>query len=482
MWFPRLASDLALRLHPAEGPVALILRSGNADHLHCLNATAEAAGLHRGMTLTDARALCPDLQTRPADLVREAAFLRALCRWAGRYSPWVGREGADGLVMDITGVAHLFGGEAPLVDEMQARLARAGLMAVTGLACTRGAAYALARHGGGIAARGGTLAAIGRLPVAALRVDGETCAALDRLGLRIIRDLTQIPRATLARRFGSALLHRLDQVLGDQPEPVSPEAPPPHFGVRITLPDPIGLSADVMAGLERLLERLCARLAEAGRGARRLALELRRVDGGSAKVEIGLARAMRTPADMAALFARAMDDIDAGFGIDAMRLTAPLTEPMPARQVTAVHRGDGDGLADLITRLGNRVGFENVQRHHPAESHIPERSFLTTQAAWSEPAPEDWPVGAERPLMIFPPEPVADTGTSPPRQFRWRRMDFATARATGPERIAPEWWLDDPAWRTGLRDYWKVETEEGRRLWMFHTPQSPGWWVQGEFA
>ena len=485
MWFARLASDRSRRARPVEGPFALVHRAGSADHLHCLDAVAESAGLRRGMALADARALCPGLVTRPADLPAEAAFLGALMRWAGRFSPWVGREGADGLVLDITGVAHLFGGEAALRDEMAARLARGGLTAEIGIADTRGAARALAHHGGGIATPGRMRESIGALPAAALRLDHDTAAALARLGLRRIEDLAALPRASLARRFGADLLARLDRALGAAPEPVSPEPAPTHFGARLTLPEPIGHTADVMEGLARLLARLCARLAATERGARRLRLELRRADGGSARTEIGLARPMRDPAAIAPLFERAVAAIDAGFGIDALRLTAPLTEPMPARQLTAkstaARTGTGDRLADLVTRLGNRAGFEAIRRLHPADSHIPERSFLVTQAAWSEPA-GDWPAGPERPLVIFAPEPIAARGAAPPEWFRWRRMSFTTLRATGPERIAPEWWFDDPAWRSGLRDYWKIETHQGRRLWLFHTPQAPGWCVQGEFA
>ncbi len=481
MWFPRLASERVLRQHPVEGPFALVGRSGQADHLYCLNAAAEASGLYRGMALAGARAVCPGLHTRDADPVRDRHFLQALCRWAGRYSPWVGYDGADGLILDVTGVAHLFGGEAMLLADMAGRLERGGLTVATGLACTRGAAHALARGGGGIAQPGRCLDAIGSLAPTALRLDAQTGAALGRLGIRSIRDLVRFPRATLARRFGPSLLQRLDQALGDQPEPVSPAAAPPHFAVRMTLPEPIGLSADVMAGLRRLLDRLCERLAEAGHGARQLRLELRRVDGGVVQTRIDLARPMRVPGDMAALFERAVDSIDAGFGIDALRLSAPSTESLPARQVTTARETGADRQADLVTRLGNRVGFENILRFHPAESHIPERSFLAHHAAWSEPA-GDWPAGPERPLVIFAPEPIAIRGRTPPRRFRWRRMDFTTLRATGPERIAPEWWFDDPAWRSGLRDYWKIETHQGRRLWLFHTPQAPGWCVQGEFA
>ena len=444
------------------------------------------------MALADARAICPDLTTRPADLPGEAAALAVLRRWMGRYAPMVAAEGADGLVADITGVAHLFGGEDDLRADLDARLARAGLAATSAIAGTRGAAHALARHGGGIIAEGGLADGIGRLPVAALRIDHQTAEALGRVGLPRIADLIPLPRAPLARRFGPALVFRLDQALGAQPEPVAAEPEPPHFGVRMTLPDPIGLQSDVMAGLERLLDRLCSKLALHHMGARRVRLELRRVDRATAQVEIGLARPMRDPARIAALFARGVDEVDAGFGIDSLRLSATLTEPMPPEQVGGGQMGGGpairqeDALADLMSRVGNRIGFDRVLRLLPADSLVPERSFTLAPAAYSEALPAPRRKVPPRPITIFAPELVLNAAAqgpgNPPARFRWRRMWFTTLRAQGPERITPEWWFDDPAWRSGLRDYWRVETREGPRLWLFHTPQVPGWHVAGEFT
>lgn len=500
IWFPRLASDTSLRTWPVEGPFALTHRSGNADHLHCLNTVAAKRGLSRGMALADARAICPDLATRPADLAREAAALASLRRWAGRYAPMVATDGVDGLMADISGVPHLFGGEADLRDDLHARLERAGIHVASAIAGTRGAAHALARHGGGIVADGRLTEGIGHLPVTALRVDHDTVEALARVGLSCIADLVHLPRAPLALRFGSGLVLRLDQALGAQAEPVAAAPALPHFGVRMTLPEPIGLQSDVMAGLERLLDRLCAKLAQHRKGARRVRLELRRVDRGTAQVEIGLARPMRDPARIAALFAKGMDEIDSGFGIDALRLSAPVTEALAPEQIGGgpVIRHE-DALADLLSSVGNRIGFDRVLRLLPAESLIPERSFRLTPAAWPAPEPTPHCGGSKRPITLFPPEPVTAASGTPPAGFRWRRMRFTTLRATGPERITPEWWFDDPAWRSGLRDYWRIETQEGPRLWLFVTPQSQGWsgpqdanwpksggtqnwYVQGEFA
>lgn len=481
MWFPRLASDRVLRVRPVDGPFALMLKQANAERLYCLNMGAERQGLYRGMSFADARAFCPDLQSRPANPVSDARFLHVLRRWATRYCPWVGLEGDNGLVLDITGAAHLFGGEVMMLADMRQRLNRAGLSARIGLGDTRGAAWALAHFGEGRAETGAPLEALADLPVAALRLDENTVTGLQRLGLRRIRDLEAAARAPLARRFGPNLLLRLDQALGRQPEQVTPLKEPPHYGVRLSLPDPIGLFDDVMAATSRLLDQLCAKLKAQEAGARGLCLTLRGVDQAAQTVELRLASPLCDAARILPLFERGVGEVDAGFGIDQIRLEAVQVEPLPMHQVSHVSSRRADQLDDLITRIGTRIGLENVQRFLPADSHIPERSFLIAAAAYSEPG-GSWVAHRPRPVRLFPPEPIAGTGSRPPRQFRWRRMSLSTARATGPERIAPEWWLSDNNWRSGMRDYWHVETRQGRRLWLFYTPQNPGWFVQGEFA
>ncbi len=485
MWFPRLASDRVLRAHPLDGPFALTLTQSNTERLYCLNRAAEQQNLHRGMPFADARAFCPDLQSTSAVPEQDARFLTVLRRWALRYCPWVGPEGDDGLVLDVTGSTHLWGGEEAMLDDMRLRLARAGLSVKLGLADTRGAAWALARHGRGpeqeVAAPGETLKNLGALPVLALRLEPDVVTTLQRLGLRTIAERAATPRAPLGRRFGPTVLTRLDQALGDLPEQISPRANPPHYGVRLTLPEPIGLSADVMAGTAKLLDQLCAKLKAQEAGARRLCLTLHRVDQASQQVELRLASAMRNPARILPLFERGVAGVEAGFGIDRMRLEAVVVEPMPPQQISSVTGGSKDQLDDLITRIGTRIGLENIQRYLPADSHIPERAFVVSPAAYSQPEGA-WTAPRPRPLSLFPPEPISAIGPRPPTRFRWRSMSLTTARITGPERIAPEWWFDDPAWRTGLRDYWRVETRQGRRLWLFHTPQNPAWFVHGEFA
>ena len=301
------------------------------------------------------------------------------------------------------------------------------------------------------------------------------------------------PSGGIGRRFGPEVMLRLDQALGHVPEPMSPSAPAPRFATRLSLPDPIGLRGDMEAALCRLTERLCQLLQSKGQGARHLRLEAYRADGGLQAVEVRLARAVDRPEEMRPLLEMQLDGIDAGFGIDMLRLEAVVTARMETRQgESGLGQGRGAGaqeaaLADLITRLGGRIGLEAITRRHPAESHIPEKSALTLAASWSAPARGPWPTPeARRPLLIWSPEPVMRPEQGEATQpFRWRGRAHEVVGAIGPERIAPEWWLEDPEWRSGVRDYWQVVTTRGERLWLFraHGGQiSGGWFCQGRFA
>jgi protein ImuB len=543
LWFPRLGAERLIRAARGmdEAPLAVVAEQANMQVISSLNAAAVAAGLQLGQPVRDAHAMCAQLLTRVRNVPAEAAFLAALRRWAGKYSPWVAEESPDGLMIDLSGCAHLFGGEEPLLGVIEDDCTGMGLSVRIGLADTPGTAWALARFSGqnpgsvrtgdaidqeapatrvraarrrhwtrGGAAPQGMVAldgsvriappgqchgALAPLPVAALRLEADTVAQLSRLGLRRIGDLLGQPRAGLARRFGKGLMLRLDQAMGSAPEPVSPVRPAHHFAVRMTLPDPIGLTDDLLAGIDRMLPRLCAMLCDKGRGVRLLRLEAHRCDQSAAVVSIGLARPTFEVARIRPLLAMKLEQIDAGFGIDMLRLAAVVSEPVHARTRDGhlqAGRAVGERLAgnsaldDLMGRLGARIGLEAITRRHPAASHIPEKAALVLAAAWSEPA-RDWPTPATpRPLLLWRPEPVtAPDDAMVPDAFRWRGRDWLLARASGPERIAPEWWLDDPEWRSGVRDYWVVNTRSGARLWLYFGhggAMLPGWFCQGGFA
>ena len=544
IWFPRLGAERLLRRLALtdDVPFAVVRETGQMQVLSSLSLSAAAAGLRVEQPLRDAHAMCGQLITRLQNPQAEAAFLEALTRWAGRYSPWVAAEAPDALLLDITGCAHLFGGEEAMATQVMGDAADLGLSARCGVADTVGAAWALARYAGVVPGhtrsgdaidqeapatrvraakrrhweRGGAapvalpgaadvpcIAPPGRahsllapLPVAALRLDPGQAEGLARVGLRRVGDLLGQPRAPLARRFGRGLVLRLDQAVGAAPEPVSPAAAPPRFATRLTLPEPIGLADDMLAALDRLVPRLCTLLRDKGRGTRQVRLQAWRVDGTMQWIDAGLARAVNQPDRIRPLLAHRIDEIDAGFGIDMLRLEALQTEALHERKMTGhleaanTNRARADlgvGLDDLVGRIGGRLGMEALTRRHPVSSHIPEKSAQVLAAAWSDPAPGPWPAApAPRPLLLWRPEPVmAPDLPHPPGTFRWRGRDHTLAEARGPERLSPEWWLDDPNWRSGVRDYWQVITGAGEKLWLFYAygaALGSGWFCQGRFA
>lgn len=358
---------------------------------------------------------------------------------------------------------------------------------------------------GAIAPPGRMREALAPLPLAALRLPAAVIESFTRLGLRRIDDILGLPRAAIARRFGAETVKRLDQALGMEPEPVSPAAAPLHFAARLTFPEPIGKLEDIAAGVDRLFPPLCARLMARGHGARRLRLQAFRADGQVQVIEVTLARPAAQADRMRPLLALKYDQIDPGFGIDCLRLQAVLTEtlsavqhrgPVDTRISMPAHRSsahvipgaepEDEAMIDLIGKLGARLGSEAVTRLHPTDSHLPEKASMPQAAAWADPWPDPWPAPpGQRPLVLFPPEAVtAPEDFMPPAQFRWRRRDLVTRMALGPERILPEWWFDMPDWRNGPRDYWRIETTSGERLWMYFAhgaDMNGGWFCQGQY-
>lgn len=534
IWFARLAIERwALNNSPADtAPLVLIADTAHGPRITAATRAGLDAGARPGMMLADARALCPSLAVAPADPSGDLAFLENLALWAQRWGPWSALDPPDGLVVDVTGAAHLFGGEAALLADARARLAARGLSARLAIAPTAGAAWALAHHGAEMAIlppfpsslRGGkadeaiqSLARNGAgllrdarndedgmgllesLPVAALRLDPAVLTVLRRLGLKRIGDLSGVARDALARRFRSAHapaanpLIRLDQLLGRVPEPLLPVVSVAVPLVQRRLMEPIRHRPL----LDRVLGDLCADMARLleGRaeGARRLELGLWKVDGAVVTRHLELAAASRDGAHMAGLFGRKLDDVDAGFGIELARLRAPWSEPVALAQkdFEAVAETRGTSLAACIDRLSVRLGAEAIRRPLLRASHIPERA-----QRWGAPlevggAEQESLAFHTRPLKLLDrAEPIAVLYATPdglPRRFRWRGEVHEVMRAEGPERIAPEWWRERSTVR--LRDYYRVEDGEGRRYWIYRHGLSgdgrggnPEWYLQGLYG
>jgi protein ImuB len=532
-----------------------------------VNDAAARLGLTAGMALADAKAMYPALTVADAEPQADARLLATIADWCDRYTPLIGLDPPDGLMLDITGCAHLFGGEAALGRDIVRRLAQQGLAARVAVADTAGCAWAVARFRAApvlmVVASSGTREALLPLQLAALRIAPEVQDALAQVGLKRIADVIDRPRAPLAARFGQHFIRRIDQALGREEEPISPRLPVPSCVAERRFAEQILLEADVLGTIELLAHELARILERRGEGARRLAVALFRTDGKVARAEIGTGTPLRDPIRIRALFveriAAAGDIADPGFGFDVIRLAALATERCDPAQTGLAAADHSADLAHLIDRLGARFGLHRITRLAPQDTHVPEFAVAAIPAAEvrgqktenraviarvkvsrnraaslspppcgeglgvgvvvvaggrssqnnDDPPPHPSPTRGEgvrqphcfplssdsiaptRPIRLFSRpeliEAMAEVPDGPPVRFRWRQVLHQVAHAEGPERIAMEWWRDEKG-RVLTRDYFRIESENGVRAWLYREglygreQAPPRWFLHGLFA
>jgi protein ImuB len=577
VWLRCLSSDrLARSAAPDEAAayaLVVVAPIKSALRLTALNDAAAGLGLKTGMALADARAMYPRLVVADADPLADRRLLEAVAEWCDRYTPLVGLQPPDGLVLDISGCAHLFGGEAALGRDLVRRLSAQRLHVRAAIADTVGCAWAVARYGddsclipveglksdahdgpghqslprrgrvvgeadrlgvdgkaqgtsshpapsappspfrGGMKNRGacfvvsigGAREALVPLPLAALRLDAEAVTLLAQVGLKHVADLLPRPRASLAARFGTELILRLDQALGMDEESITPRQPLPRYVAEQRFAEPIALERDVFGTIQRLGERLRARLEQHGEGARLIEVALFRLDGKVLRISAATSRAIRDAALVRRLFAERLaaigDAHDPGFGFDMIRLSVIVAEPLAPEQTGFNSSDHAEDVSALLDRLGARLGFACVLRVVPHDTHIPEFAAVEVPAnlvqSRGSAAPSFQSITPQeslaplRPIKLFarpePIEAVAEVPDGPPVRFRWRHVLHEVQRAEGPERLAMEWWRDESG--TALtRDYFRLESREGARFWVYRSglyereTTQPRWYLHGLFA
>ena len=503
------------RPKPPDAPLATLARIRGAQRLAGVDARAAALGLGPGMALADARAMHPGLIVADADRLAEAECLAGIAGWCRRFTPLAALDGDD-VMMDVSGVAHLFGGEEALCRDIETRLARQGFAARAGIGPSPEAAWALARFAHVRILPGDVDAArlpdiFGDFPLAALALPQETIAALTATGLRRIGDVVMRPRAPLAARFGARLFERLDALLGGSKSAISPRFEAPAYMAERRFAEGLAQAPAIEATILVLARDICAMLERHGEGARRIGLTLFRVDGVTRHVDAGTSRPLRDAAGIARLLqekiaALGEDGLETGYGFDVIRLAALAVEredgstPKLVAGAGLAKLADADDLADLVDRLGARLGLRRVMRLMPQGTHLPEFAITGTAAAhvsaitqakaWQ--AAQAVPAGAPiRPVqMLQKPEPIetiAAVPDGPPLKFRWRRMMHEVAAIEGPERIAPEWWKASAAHNL-TRDYFRAEDLDGQRFWLFREglfgtqTVRPKWFLHGMFG
>jgi protein ImuB len=507
LWLPRLSTDRLHRRRKASGapdelPLVLSIKDANTRLVYAVDGKALALNLKPGMPLASARAMVQALDIVEAEPHADAELLADIADWCDRFTPFVAIDGFDGLLLDVTGAAHLFGGEEKMLREVRAKVRVQGFTTRGAIAGTAAAARALARYADGtIAAPGEEAQAIAFLPVAALDLEPRDAHALRRAGLKTIAQVAGRARGELNARFGKQMVFKLDRALGLGEQPISPRRILPDYLAEHRFAEPMVTSDVIAQSLLSLAGSLCSVLEERGQGARLLEASFFRTDGAVRRIAIETARPLRDPQAIARLFGTRLDalsdPLDPGFGFDLIRLAALHAERLVPESIGLEARPDDDKqIAFLIDRLAARFGAQRILSFQAQDTHIPEAAGVAVPAQYAGDANTtafETRLAGEtprRPLRLFAkPEPVdvtAEVPDGPPVRFKWRRAQHMIARAEGPERIAMEWWQQQDAQPT--RDYFRVEDTDGRRYWLFRDglyerePFPPRWYIHGLFA
>jgi protein ImuB len=465
------------------------------------NAVVESRGISVGMAVADARALVPEIEVRDdkPDLISK--LLRRLAEWCIRFTPIVAIDLPDGLLLDVTGCSHLWGGDEAYLNDIIKKLSARGYDVRACIADTAGLAWGMVRYGGGrdiapgtshlahfIVTRENHFEALMSLPPEGLRLEMETSQRLHKLGLHQASQFIRMPRNALRKRFGPDILLQIDKATGQEIEPVVPVTPIEPYTERLPCMEPIVTAPGIEIALKELLNTLCLRLQQEQKGLRQAVFKGYRVDGKTVQISIGTNRPTHHVKHLFKLFELKLPTLEPALGIELFVLEAPKVDDHFSKQEKMWEGVGGLGderLSELIDRLASKVGIDSIHRYLPDEHYWPERSIRMTSSLVEKPA-TDWRSDKLRPLhMLVKPEPIDVTAPIPdypPMLFRHKGQLHQVVKADGPERIEQEWWLQQGQ----HRDYYRVEDEKGNRYWLFrlghYHDKTYQWFLHGYFA
>lgn len=490
IWFPFLLAEYTARKNPNLQGIPFVMVSPKHGRMmvESVNAMASEKGIRPGMALADCKAIFPDLETVNTESGRAEKLLTALAEWCIGYTPFVAVDFPDGLLLDATGCPHLWGGEAPYLENIRTKLGSYGYTVRIALADTVGAAWGMCRFGASsIVAPGGQKAALKPLPPSALRLESTVLERLRKLGLQQIGSFMDMPPSVLRRRFGSSLPLRMGQAFGTEPEWIEPVRPVDPYQQRLCIFDPIATAKGIEIALMQLLESLCERCSNEGVGMRRVVFKAFRVDGNIQQIDIGTGRPSRNVGHLSKLFEHKICQFEPGLGFEMFVLEGLKIEPITAEQAAIWDSScvNDSKVAELLDRIAIRTGSNAIKRYLPAQHYWPERSIKEASPLWESPGSK-WRTDCPRPIHLLPkPEAIEVSAVLPdypPMLFIHKGKRYTVVKSDGPERIEQEWWLADGLYR----DYYNVEDENGARYWVFRSgpydQEQPKWFLHGIFA
>jgi protein ImuB len=493
IWFRHLLTDWLTLRQPElkEIPFVLVAPERNRIIITAVNLLAEQQGIVRGMTAADAKAVVPELKVLDHLPGKAEKLLSAIGEWCIRYTPLIAVDPPDGLILNISGCTHLWGGEPGYFKEIINRLHSKGYDVRGAIADTAGAAWGVARFAKKhpIIEPGKQVEALLKLPPAALRLELLMLDKLHKLGFYTIHQFINIKRSALRRRFGDQFLLRIDEALGNTGEHLQWLQPVKRYHERLPCLEPIRTATGIEVAIQTLLQNLCKVLQREGKGVRTAILQCFRVDGRVISIDIGTNRPSCSVNPLFKLFELKIPTIEPDLGIELFTLEAPKVEDITAEQEALWHPEgcglDSPALAELLDKVANKIGAKNIHRYLPQESHWPERA-LKPALSLAEKPDAPWRTGRPRPsLLLKKPERIKVTSLlpdNPPMLFIYKGEKHIIKKADEAERIESEWWRR----KCPHRDYYVVEDEKGRRYWLFrsghYTEQNTQWYIHGFFA
>ena len=493
IWFRYLETDWFTIRRPVLKGIPFVLAS--PDHgrmvITSANALAQKQGVDTGMVVADARAIIPSLEVLDHKPGIASKLLKAIGEWCIRYSPVVAIDLPDGLLLDVSGCAHLWGGEESYINDISTRLQSLGYSVRVSISDTIGASWGIARFGRDslIIDPGKQTSAILSLPPASLRLETDNIERLHKLGLREVGDFIGMPRSALNRRFGRSFIQKLDKALGNEQETLDPIHPLESWQERLPCLEPIVTATGIEIALNQLLDTLCTRLKNGSKGLRIALFKGYRVDGKIEQVEIATNRPSYNVRHLFKLFELRLSAIEPALGIDLFMLEAKKVENVSPMQEKLWEKSSGldnIGLSELLDRLSGKLGADHIHRYVPDEHYWPERC-VKPAVSLHEALTTGWKADRPRPILLLRTPELIDVTAPipdyPPMLFRYKGKLHKIIKADGPERIEAEWWLHQGQ----HRDYYCVEDEEGCRYWLFRLghydeEKTYQWFIHGYFA
>jgi protein ImuB len=463
---PHLALNLVTRGQPVGShiPVAISDTSKQRPQVLDSNPAALRLGVRPGLPVSAALALAEGLCLHARNSAAEAAALQSLAAWCYQYSSLVSIHASSStLLLEAGASERLFGASNSLAGRLSAELLELGYHSRIGIGPAPASARLAARHGLALHNMEQLQAALDTLPLSALDLCAAQQSALNKMGFQKVRDILRLPRKSLARRLGPALVNYLDRLCGLCPDPQKAWQPPASWSSQLELAAETTSSRALLFPLKRMVQELCGNLRAGDFGVQQLHATLR-LRHGEESFHIGLQQPGRDAQQLMLLLRERLERLRLPSPARQIKLEAARLLPFSATQqgLFADQQDASDSaLTPLLERLRARLGsaavygLKGVQDHRPEYSWEPRR--LDEQATCT-PMPQ-------RPLWLYQaPQPC-------------RINDYQVL--AGPERIESGWWDG----RDCRRDYFIVQDQRGSTLWAYHEYKpSPGWYLHGVFA